>query len=312
MLFLWSLMVCTRQSVFCIFEFQLLNFIVKKYLIQISFIVVVLFITACSKSAAPPVTPFTTTPPALPVDKGWSFETTPTFADEFNYTGTPDTSKWGYDLGGGGWGNQELEYYTDSLKNAHVSNGVLHITAAKQFLGGMNYTSARMVSKNNGYLLYGRIVASAKLPPGKGTWPAIWMLSNNWVYGSWPASGEIDIMEQVGFDPLNVHFSVHNSVNYGSNSRTETTNIPTDTSSFHKYRVDWTPYAIRGYYDDTQVFSFVNPGDGPSEWPFDQKFHVLINLAIGGTWGGAQGVDPNIFPATMQVDYIRFYKMIPK
>lgn len=274
--------------------------------------VVALFLVSCSKSSSPKAQPFIQTTPTAPVDSGWAFEATPIFADEFNYTGTPDTTKWGYDLGGNGWGNQELEYYTDSLKNANVSNGVLHVTAVKQFLGGMNYTSARMVSKNSGYLLYGRVEASAKLPPGKGTWPAIWMLPNDWVYGNWPNSGEIDIMEQVGFDPLNVHFSVHNAVNNGGNSHTETTNIPTDTSAFHKYRMDWTPYAIRGYYDDVEIFTFVNPGTGSNQWPFNQKFHALINLAIGGTWGGSQGVDPNIFPATMQVDYIRFYRMIHK
>ena len=193
---------------------------------------VVLFIFSCSKSNTPVPTPFVQKDRPSPVDSGWTFESTPVFSDEFDYNGTPDTSKWGYDLGGGGWGNQELEYYTNSLANANVSNGVLHVTALKQSQGNLNYTSARMVSKNKGFLLYGRIEASAKLPPGKGTWPAIWMLPNDWVYGNWPASGEVDIMEQVGYDPLNVHFSVHNSVNNGANSHTETTNIPSDTSAF--------------------------------------------------------------------------------
>jgi beta-glucanase (GH16 family) len=286
---------------------------VKKYLPVISYGLLLFTIVSCSGNKAT-VTPTNGSPPMSqpPVDKGWAFEAAPTFLDEFNYTGTPDTTKWGYDLGGNGWGNQELEYYTNALKNANVSNGVLHITAVKEAMGGMNYTSARMVSKNNGYLVYGRIEASAKLPHGKGTWPAIWMLPNDWVYGNWPNSGEIDIMEQVGFDPLNVHFTVHNMLNNGANGHTSTMQITTDTTAFHKYRVDWTPYAIRGFYDDVQIFTFVNPGTGASAWPFDQKFHALLNLAIGGSWGGAQGVDPAIFPATMQVDYIRFYKMIPK
>jgi len=285
----------------------------KKYLIIVCCSSAVLYLASCSKSGAPTGSQKigNYTPPAL-IDSGWTFETTPVFSDEFNYTGKPDTTKWGYDLGAGGWGNQELEDYTNALSNANVSNGVLHVTALNQTLGGVPYTSARLVSKNSGYLLYGRIEASAKLPPGKGTWPAIWMLPNDWVYGNWPASGEVDIMEQVGFDPLNVHFSVHNSVNFGAHSHTETTEIATDTSAFHKYRVDWTPYAIRGYYDDVQIFTFVNPETGSDQWPFDQKFHALINLAIGGTWGGSQGIDPNLCPATMQVDYIRFYKMIHK
>jgi len=271
-----------------------------------------LLLAACSKSNVKPAPFVEIQQPAL-VDSGWKFETSPVFADEFNYTGTPDTSKWGYDLGGGGWGNQEQEYYTDSLKNAYVSNGVLHISALNQVIGNEFYSSARMVSKNNGWLRYGRIEAYAKLPASpKGAWPAIWMLPNDWVYGNWPNSGEIDIMEQVSFDPLNVHFSVHNQLNYGGNSHTETTAIATDTSAFHKYRVDWTPYAIRGYYDDAAIFTFVNPGTGTNAWPFDQKFHLLMNIAIGGSWGGANGVATNVCPATMQVDYVRFYKMIHK
>jgi len=274
---------------------------------------VVLIISSCQKSTpAPERLVVGNNTPVAPIDSNWSFESTPSFADEFNYNGTPDTSKWGYDLGGGGWGNQELEYYTNSLKNAYVSNGLLHITALQENLGGMGYTSARMVSKNNGALLYGRIEASAKLPHGKGVWPAIWMLPNDYKYGDWPKSGEVDIMEQVGFDPLNVHFSVHDANNFGSNSHTAQIQIATDTSAFHKYRVDWTPYAIRGYYDDQQLFSYINSGSGYTDWPFDQKFHVLMNLAIGGSWGGSQGVDGGICPATMEVDYIHFYKMIHK
>jgi beta-glucanase (GH16 family) len=286
----------------------------KKYLIIICYSSAVLCLAFCSKNSPPvnskPIVNYT--PPVL-IDSGWTFETTPVFSDEFNYTGTPDTTKWGYDLGGGGWGNQEQEDYTNGPGNANVSNGVLHITALNQALGNEFYTSARMVSKKSGYLLYGRIEASAKLPSApKGAWSAIWMLPNDYVYGNWPNSGEIDIMEQVSYDPLNVHFSLHNSLNYGANGHTETTNIQTDTSAFHKYRVDWTPYAVRGYYDDAQVFTFVNPGTGSDQWPFDQKFHALINLAIGGGWGGAKGVATNVCPATMQVDYIRFYKMIHK
>lgn len=276
--------------------------------------VAVSFLASCSKPAAPkPAVLPPYHPPAAPVDSGWAFETTASFADEFNYTGTPDTTKWGYDLGGGGWGNQELEDYTNSIKNAYVSNGVLHISAINQNIDNETYSSARMVSKNAGWLTYGRIEAYAKLPASpKGAWPAIWMLPNDWVYGNWPNSGEIDIMEQVSFDPLNVHFSVHNQVNFGGNSHTETTSIPTDTSAFHKYRIDWTPYAIRGYYDDVEIFTFVNPGTGSNQWPFDQKFHLLMNVAIGGSWGGSNGVATDVCPATMQVDYVRFYKMIHK
>jgi beta-glucanase (GH16 family) len=245
-----------------------------------------------------------------PVDKGWSFDSTADWSDEFNYTGKPDTGKWGYDLGGGGWGNAELEDYTDSASNVSVANGYLTITARKQNLAGMNYTSARVVSK--GSILYGRIEVRAKLPAGVGTWPAIWALPDAYVYGAWPNSGEVDIMEMVGYDPNNVHFSVHNQMYYAGNAKTSTFIIPTASTGFHIYREDWTPYAIRGYYDNTLVFTYVNTGKGPAYWPYDQKFHLLINIAIGGGWGGLQGVDDTAFPTAMQVDYVRFYNMIPK
>jgi beta-glucanase (GH16 family) len=245
-----------------------------------------------------------------PVDKGWSFETTPVWADEFNNTGTPDTGKWKYDLGGGGWGNSELEDYTNSLNNVSIANGILTITARKESMGGMNYTSARMVSKNAGSLLYGRIEVRAQLPAGRGTWPAIWMLPDNTVYGNWPNSGEVDIMEMVGFDPNNVHFSVHNQTYYAGTAKSSTLNIPSASTAFHLYREDWTPYAIRGYYDDALVFTYVNDGTGAATWPYDQKFHLLMNIAVGGTWGGSKGVDDTAFPTAMQVDYVRFYNMI--
>jgi beta-glucanase (GH16 family) len=266
---------------------------------------------ACSKKEddKPPVV----TDPT-PVDKGWTFETTPAWADEFNTDGAPDGNKWGYDLGGSGWGNNELQYYTNSTDNAVVKNGKLVITGKKEPQGGRNYTSARLVSRNKADFLYGRIEASAKLPAGKGTWPAIWMLPTDWAYGDWPRSGEIDIMEHVGYDPNVVHFSVHTEAyNHSINTqKTATKNIPTALTEFHTYRVDWTPYAVRGYFDDQVVFSFTNEGKGAAKWPFDKKFHLLLNLAIGGNWGGVQGVDDSVFPATYEIDYVRYYKMIEK
>ena len=119
-------------------------------------------------------------------------------------------------------------------------------------------------------------------------------------------------MEHVGYDPGNVHFSVHTSAyNWTNNTqKTAIRNIPTAMSDFHTYRVDWTPYAVRGYYDDVIVFTFTNDGKGSATWPFDKRFHLLLNVAVGGTWGGAQGVDDTIFPAAMVIDYVRVYKMI--
>lgn len=250
--------------------------------------------------------------PKPPEDKNWAFETTPMWADEFDYTGAPDAAKWGYDIGGGGWGNNELQYYTNSTNNAKVENGKLTITARMESMGGRNYTSARLITKDKGDFLYGRIEIKAKLPSGRGTWPAIWMLPTDWTYGDWPKSGEIDIMEHVGYDPNNVLSSVHTqSFNHSiGTQKSGGLNIPTAMTDFHKYRLDWTPYAVRCFYDDQLIFTFVNDGKGYSSWPFDKRFHLLLNLAVGGNWGGAQGVDNNVFPAAMEVDYVRMYKMI--
>lgn len=246
-----------------------------------------------------------------PKDKGWAFESTPVWSDEFSTDGAPDPAKWGYDIGGSGWGNNELQYYTSSTNNASVANGILSIIARKEFFDGKNYTSSRLVSRTKGDFLNGRIEVRAKLPAGRGTWPAIWMLPTDWAYGNWPNSGEIDIMEHVGYDPTRVHFSVHTEA-YNHTKGTQKSNnrvIASAMTEFHKYRVDWTPYAVRGYFDDEFMFEFVNEGKGYTAWPFDKRFHLLLNLAVGGNWGGVNGVDDTIFPATFEIDYVRVYKM---
>jgi beta-glucanase (GH16 family) len=250
----------------------------------------------------------------LPEGKEWTFETVPVWSDEFNYTGIPDTAKWGYDIGGSGWGNNELEYYTNDIRNASVANGMLTITAVKEELEGMHYSSARLVNKNKGDILYGRIEVKAMVPAGKGTWPAIWMLPTDWEYGGWPKSGEIDIMEHVGFDPDVIHISTHCEAYYWviDTQKTAVRKIENATTAFHLYRLDWTPDDIKGFIDDSLVFSVVNEKTGPKTWPFDKRFHLLLNLAVGGGWGGQQGIDDNCFPASMKIDYVRFYKMIDK
>lgn len=271
-----------------------------------------LLLFACSgKGDGTAVTPVT---PQGPIDSGWTFETTPVWADEFDYTGLPDHTKWGYDIGGSGWGNNELEYYTDSITNAEVANSILTITAKKEAKNGLNYTSARLVTKGKGDFLYGRIEVKAKLPAGKGTWPAIWMLPTDWFYGGWPKSGEIDIMEHVGYDPNVVHITAHTEAYYFkiNTQKTSTRKIDNAITAFHTYRMDWTPYALRGYIDDQLIFQFANEGKGYTVWPFNKRFHLLLNVAVGGDWGGAQGIDDTIFPAAMQVDYVRVYKMINK
>ncbi len=249
-----------------------------------------------------------------PRDEGWTFETIPAWQDEFEYTGKPDPSRWGYDIGGDGWGNNELQFYTHSLENAHVGDGVLTIEARRQAREKRDYTSARVISKGKGDFLYGRFEVRAKLPAGRGTWPAIWMLPTDWKYGGWPDSGEIDIMEHVGFDPGRIHVTMHTGAyNHSINTQKSATHVVADaTAQFHRYRVDWTPATIRGYIDDVQVYEFVNEGTGPAAWPFDQRFHFLLNLAVGGNWGGKEGVDAKAFPAAMQVDYVRVYRMIER
>lgn len=277
-------------------------------------VTLVLLLLSCSgkDTSKPNIAP--PKPAAPPQDKGWTFETTPVWADEFNYNGAPDPTKWGYDIGGSGWGNNELQYYSNSTKNANVADGKLTIKAIKENSNGKEYTSARLITKNKGDFLYGRFEIKAKLPTGKGTWPAIWMLPTDWAYGDWPKSGEIDIMEHVGYDPNVVHITTHTEAYYFkiNTQKTATKPIPTATTEFHLYRVDWTPYSIKGFIDDIQIFEFVNEGKGYKVWPFDKKFHLLLNVAVGGDWGGAQGIDQNAFPTAMEVDYVRVYKMIDK
>ncbi|OJW13570.1 glycoside hydrolase family 16 protein [Mucilaginibacter sp. 44-25] len=278
----------------------------KKFIL-ISAIGCVLAITlACSKKSGPSLPPFQ--PIEQPV-KTYGFESTVSWADEFDYTGAPDANKWTYDTGGSGWGNNELQNYTTSTDNAMVKDGALIITAKKESSGGRDYSSARVVSRNNNDMLYGRYEIKAKLPSGTGTWPAIWMLPNDYAYGPWPNSGEIDIMEHVGYDPNNVHFSVHNQLFNAGNAKTSTKRIETAFTDYHVYRCDWTPETIKGYYDDELVFTYTNDKKGSAGWPYDKPFHFLLNIAVGGNWGGVKGVDNAIFPVTMQVDYVRFYKL---
>ncbi len=238
------------------------------------------------------------------------------WSDEFSITGQPDSSRWNYDLGDGcpnvcGWGNNELEYYTNDTKNVRIENDILIIEAHKDSLGGKGYTSSRMVSKFKGDWLYGRMEIKAKLPKGKGTWPAIWTLSTDWKYGGWPASGEIDIMEHVGYDPGVIHGTIHTEAyNHVKQTQKEgKITIADALDTFHIYAIDWTKDKIDFYADD-KLYHSVSRGENDTfkEWPFDQKFHLIMNIAVGGNWGGAQGIDDSIWPQKMEVDYVRVYQ----
>ena len=227
-----------------------------------------------------------------------------------------DESKWSYDIGTGdwGWGNGEAQYYTNNANNSFIENGNLVIQALLQNYGGANYTSARMVTKNQGDWKYGRIEVRAKLPGGVGTWPAIWMLPTDWIYGGWPYSGEIDIMEHVGFDPNVIHGTAHTEVyNWwnGVPPPEGTIYINSATSSFHDYTLEWDEDYLKWYVDDVHYFTYENDqGGNYATWPFDQRFHLLLNIAIGGTWGGQQGIDDSIFPVRLEVDYVRVYQPV--
>ncbi|MBL7833922.1 MAG: glycoside hydrolase family 16 protein [Cyclobacteriaceae bacterium] len=233
------------------------------------------------------------------------------WSDEFSNPGAPDTSKWSYDLGGHGWGNNELQYYTNDARNVRVENGNLVIEARKDSFENKAYTSSRIISKHKGDWLYGRIEVRARLPKGKGTWPAIWMLSTDWKYGDWPASGEIDIMEHVGYDPEVVHGTIHTEA-YNHVKQTQKEGKITVTGAqddFHIYAVDWREDKME-FFVDNKLYHTVerDPKDDFKGWPFDQKFHLLMNIAVGGNWGGKEGVDESIWPQQMIVDYVRVYE----
>lgn len=232
--------------------------------------------------------------------------------DEFNENGKPDNTKWGYDIGGHGWGNGELQYYTNSIKNAFVEDGFLYIKAIKESVQGSGYSSARLVTKNKGDWKYGRVEVRAKLPTGRGTWPAIWMLPTDWKYGNWPQSGEIDIMEHVGYEENKVHGTVHTGA-YNHLLGTQkggSKYVRSATSDFHNYAIEWTEDRIDFFIDDEKYYTFEKEGNDSKKWPFDEYFHLILNIAVGGSWGGVQGVDNSIFPAEMAVDYVRVYEFV--
>ncbi|MGM0436183.1 MAG: family 16 glycosylhydrolase [Bacillota bacterium] len=241
----------------------------------------------------------------------------PVWCSEFDEDGLPSNDYWGYDVGGHGWGNNELQYYTDDdLDNAYIEDGILNIQALREEHEGNDYTSARLVSKYRGDWEYARIQVRAKMPSGRGTWPAIWMLPSEWRYGDWPHSGEIDIMEYVGYDPGVVHGTIHTGAyNHGLGTQIGySKDVPDAEDAFHLYEMIWEPGKIVLMIDGEEFAQFgfnpdANIGTENSEaWPFDQPFHLILNVAVGGDWGGAQGVDSNAFPTKMEVDYVRVFQ----
>ena len=235
------------------------------------------------------------------------------WSDEFDYTGLPDSTKWIYDTEGNdaGWGNHEAQYYTVAKKeNAWVDNGVLNITALKEQVKEKEYTSARLNSKET--WLHGRIEVSAKLPKGRGTWSAIWMMPKDWTFndGNWPTIGEIDIMEHVGHNLGTIHASAH-SKDYQwqkNTQQTSTIKIADVDEKFHSYVWEWSEDMMKAYVDDQLYFEYKNEGLGLSKWPYVEPFYLILNVAVGGAWGGVEGIDAKAFPQTMEIDYVRIYQ----
>jgi len=226
------------------------------------------------------------------------------FSDEFNTNGAPDSSKWKYETGNGedGWGNKELQYYTNRPQNVIVQDGVLKRTALKENYMGSAYKSARLLTRGKYSFKYGRIEVRAKFPAAVGTWPAAWMLGDNIGTAGWPDCGETDIVEHLGRDLGKIYGTLHYPGHSGGNADGKTIMIPDAMSVFHTYTVDWSADALKIYVDDRLYHTVVNT----AALPFNQPFFIILNMAMGGNFGGA--VDPAFSRATYQIDYVRVYQ----
>jgi beta-glucanase (GH16 family) len=258
-----------------------------------------------------------TAPSPLPQGATGSLEVPAGYAlvwsDEFSSAGLPDPSKWAYDTGMNrqGWHNRELQYYSPArAENAEVRGGRLIIQARKEELsqavdwGGQRYTSSRLFTKGKAEWTYGFFEVRAKLPCAKGTWPAIWMLNSPVI---WPAGGELDIMEHVGREPGRVFSTVHTAAAYGT-GKGDAAQVPDACTAFHDYQMHWTPQALSFGIDGQVHFTYPNPGTGPDQWPFDAPQFLILNIAVGGDFGGA--VDDTVFPARMEIDHVRVYQKV--
>lgn len=251
-------------------------------------------ITSCSTSETQKVTNFTQI----------------VMQDEFDVDGAPDASIWKNDIGTGinGWGNNELQYYTDRNQNVKVENGYLLITAQKENYEGASYTSAKLKTKGLFEQKYGRFEARIRVPFGQGMWPAFWLLGANDDEVQWPNCGEIDIMEIRGQNPTTVLGTVHGPGYSGGNAITKSYNLGNDRfdTDFHIFGIEWGPDYINYYVDDV-LYNQIKPTDVTGSWVFDHPFYIIINLAVGGNFVGSP-TSETVFPQTMLVDYVRVYK----
>jgi beta-glucanase (GH16 family) len=237
-----------------------------------------------------------------------------TMQDEFDVNGTPNSLIWGYDLGTGnadtgtGWGNNELQFYTDRAENVKVQNGYLLITAKKEEYQGSSYTSARLTTKALFDQKYGRFEARIRLPFGQGMWPAFWLLGANIDEVGWPKCGEIDIMEYRGQEPTIALGTVHGPGYSGAESISKSYNLLNDRfdTGFHVFGIEWGPEYINYYIDDV-LYNQITPADVSGDWVFNHPFYIVLNLAVGGNFVGTPNSE-TVFPQTMLVDYVRVYK----
>jgi beta-glucanase (GH16 family) len=244
--------------------------------------------------------------PSASASAGGAF--TLVFSDEFETPGSLDPTKWGYEIGY--VRNDEKQYYTSRPDNVRVEGGMLVIEGRKESYQGYGYTSASVNTLGRFAPRYGKVEVRAKLPMGRGSWPAIWMLGTSISRVGWPTCGEIDIMENVGFDPLRIHASVHTAAYNHTigTQKTASTLVSDPSADFHVYTMEWYPDRIETFVDGTRYFTFRNEGTGSRSWPFDEPQYLLINLALGGSWGGQQGIDDSRFPHRYLVDYVRMYQ----
>lgn len=277
--------------------FQTFSRTCGRALIFLSFILVVLGVSSCNKWLGKGQTN---------LELVW--------ADEFKGEEPPNENKWTYDLGVGnsGWGNNEKQYYTDRARNVRLVSGKLIIEAHQETYKESEYTSTRLVTRGKQSWGPGhRIAIRAKLPSGRGTWPAIWMLGDNLKEAGWPLSGEIDIMEHVGFSPDSIFGTVHTKASNGMVGNQVSGHITAEDleTNYHIYSIDWYGDHIAFQMDGETYHTFVKRENvGVEEWPFDAPQHLLLNLAVGGNWGGRKGVDETIWPQRLMVDWVRVYR----
>lgn len=260
-----------------------------------------------------------------PARPGWKL----VWSDEFSTPGLPDPTRWTYETGF--IRNGERQFYTTGRsENARVENGHLIIEARKERWANpkhrpdqpgtsregrsnaafADFTSASLTTQGKTSWTYGRLEVRAKLPTARGTWPAIWTLGTNMPAVGWPTCGEIDIMEFVGYDPGVVHANIHTKTyNHVQNTgKGSSIKVPDASATFHVYALEWTPAQLQFFVDDRPYFTYANDGTGRNAWPFDQAQYLILNLAIGGTWGGQKGVDEAAFPQRMEIDYVRIFE----